>query len=417
MSIKLAAPTPGAGGGGAADLAVDALRAMDWDFAGVKTNYWTHGLHPYPAKFIPQIPNRLIQVLSSVGDTVLDPFCGSGTTLVEAAALHRNSIGLDANPIACLVSQAKTVLLDAPDVVALQELNAAVAELSCRHKDPALPATEGLGLDLDEAVSPPDMGAIQFWFEPHVSAELAQIKALCDSLPSANGRILALAAFSSILVAVSKQDSDTRYVRRAKNIRPGNTLQRFQRALGSALNSAVEFAGLVDKRCQPQVKQANVLAPPPDLGEVDLVVCSPPYPNAYSYHLYHMTRMIWLGIDPAPFKAIEIGSHRKYSRKGPTRATPETFKGEMRTVFGWLGRMLKRGGYACLVIGDSIVNGAVVRNHEAVSQVAQESGFCSSANIIRQIQDAKKSFNPAIGRIRQENILILRNEGGPDAAA
>src|SRR5205823_8637266 len=87
------------------------LTAIDWDFAGAKTNYLTHGIHPYPAKFIPQIPNALIQELSSIGDTVADIFCGSGTTLVEALTLKRHALGIDANPLACLISRAKTAVI------------------------------------------------------------------------------------------------------------------------------------------------------------------------------------------------------------------------------------------------------------------------------------------------------------------
>src|SRR5207248_9064686 len=91
------------------------LNAIDWDFSNAKTIFLTHGLHPYPAKYIPQIPNALIQELSSVGEIVADIFCGSGTTLVEALALKRNAIGVDANPLACLISEAKTTRLEESD--------------------------------------------------------------------------------------------------------------------------------------------------------------------------------------------------------------------------------------------------------------------------------------------------------------
>src|SRR4029077_16589733 len=84
------------------------LQQINWDFRDAKTTYLTHGLHPYPAKFIPQIPNALIQEFSTVGDTVGDIFCGSGTTLVEGLLLKRNVVGVDANPLACLVTEAKT---------------------------------------------------------------------------------------------------------------------------------------------------------------------------------------------------------------------------------------------------------------------------------------------------------------------
>ena len=91
--------------------ATTALKKIDWDFTGVKTNHSTHSLHPYPAKYIPQIPAALIKELSNLGETVVDIFCGSGTTLVEALSLGRNAIGIDANPLACLISEAKTTKL------------------------------------------------------------------------------------------------------------------------------------------------------------------------------------------------------------------------------------------------------------------------------------------------------------------
>ena len=87
------------------------LSEIEWDFSAAKTAYLTHNLHPYPAKFIPQIPNALIQELSSSGETVADIFCGSGTTLLEALYLQRRAIGIDASPLAVLISRAKTTPL------------------------------------------------------------------------------------------------------------------------------------------------------------------------------------------------------------------------------------------------------------------------------------------------------------------
>ena len=97
------------------------LAKLDWDFADANTGHLTHALHPYPAKFIPQIPQALIQELSSVGDTVLDMFCGSGTTLLEALRLGRNAVGIDANPLAALISRVKTTPLAAAEFDELEE--------------------------------------------------------------------------------------------------------------------------------------------------------------------------------------------------------------------------------------------------------------------------------------------------------
>jgi hypothetical protein len=98
------------------------LESVDWTFARAKTTYLTHGLHPYPAKYIPQIPHTLISALSHPGETVADIFCGSGTTLVESMILGRHSIGIDANPLACLISQSKTARFIDGDVELLLSL-------------------------------------------------------------------------------------------------------------------------------------------------------------------------------------------------------------------------------------------------------------------------------------------------------
>src|SRR5579885_1325032 len=98
------------------------LHDIDFDFVDSKTGYLTHSLHPYPAKFIPQIPDALIRELSNEGDTVADVFCGSGTTLVEALLLNRHAIGFDANPLACLITKAKTTRFAPGDKESLSTL-------------------------------------------------------------------------------------------------------------------------------------------------------------------------------------------------------------------------------------------------------------------------------------------------------
>jgi DNA modification methylase len=77
---------------------MEILDKIDWSFQGCKTQYFTHTFHPYPARFIPQIPSTFIKLFTEEGETVLDPMCGCGTTLVEALLHNRNTIGNDLNP-------------------------------------------------------------------------------------------------------------------------------------------------------------------------------------------------------------------------------------------------------------------------------------------------------------------------------
>jgi site-specific DNA-methyltransferase (cytosine-N4-specific) len=221
-------------------------------------------------------------------------------------------------------------------------------------------------------------------------------------------RDIALAAFSSIIVTVSRQDSDTRYVRREKNVKPGDTLQYFSRSLSQAVRRALELSEEVSNRLSVEVYEANILETP-EIAPVDLVVCSPPYPNAFSYHLYHRTRMLWLDMDQPRFKQEEIGSHRKYSRKGRNTATIDTFREELCTVLSWITQTLRSNRLACFVIGDSTLKGETIENDKLLIEVAKDIGFKIEANISRNLQSTKKYFNPAIGKIKDEHIVILRN--------
>jgi site-specific DNA-methyltransferase (cytosine-N4-specific) len=382
------------------------LAKLDWDFANAKTSYLTHGIHPYPAKFIPQIPNALIQELSSVGDTVGDIFCGSGTTLVEALTLKRNTVGVDANPLACLISSAKTTALTETDASLLAELRDRAKSLGSE-----LSTFAASGKAFNSTAWRPNFEKLEFWFQLEAIEELAELKQYCMELPVGAARNLALVALSSIIVTVSRQDSDTRYVRREKGIVHGDTCRKFSRALENSLHVATEFTELVEPRFTCTLSSGSLLHSP-TIPRMDLMVCSPPYPNAYSYHLYHMTRMLWLEMDQPLFKKEEIGSHRKYSSKSKNAATVETFRAEFTSILKWLSGNLKKNGYACFVVGDSTLRGERINNAELISAAGASAGFQEVARLQRTMQSSKKSFNPAIGKIKSEDILILENTEG-----
>lgn len=185
------------------DPAIDRLREIGWDFGAAKTNYLTHNLHPYPAKFIPQIPNALIQELSSVGETIADIFCGSGTTLLEALQLKRHAIGVDANPLATLITRTKTTPLSAEQFEVLQ-----AHLIHCRNLQERIKPDEGdffyNGAPFISNGWRPDRDMCEFWFLPHVVEELAELRRLIYEMPDETTRTLCLVALSAIIVVVSK---------------------------------------------------------------------------------------------------------------------------------------------------------------------------------------------------------------------
>jgi len=386
----------------------ESINQVNWNFIDSNSTYLTHSIHSYPGKFIPQIPRNLIEIFSKEGDTVCDIFSGSGTTLVEAMLLNRNALGIDASPLACLISRAKTTCITVGEYESLLELVDYTKTFSQQIMQGSLFNTG----PFKSRASRPDHKGIDFWFEPFIVEELAEILSLCKQLTSDSARTIALTAFSSIVVSVSKQDSDTRYVRKVKpNITQGSAFRRFGQVLKKNVEACWVFSNTVSTTPKIQVIEANILDHP-EVAPFDLLVCSPPYPNAYSYHLYHASRMLWLGMDQPKFKGEEIGSHRKYSSKGPNKATVETFKIEMENIFEWIFKYLRDGGRACIVVGNSTLSGETINNADIIADAARQHGFIEEYRITRDLQLNRKAFNPVIGKIKTENIVILRKNGG-----
>lgn len=83
-----------------------------WDYKGVNTKEYTHCFHIYPAMMIPQIARRLLEEYGSKAKLLFDPYCGTGTSLVEANLKGINAIGTDINELARLIAKVKTTRLN-----------------------------------------------------------------------------------------------------------------------------------------------------------------------------------------------------------------------------------------------------------------------------------------------------------------
>lgn len=366
-----------------------ALHALDWTFAEADTRGATHGVHPYPAKFIPQIPRALISRLHPGDDTaVLDPFCGSGTTLVEAAIAGAPAVGIDVNPLACLISRVKAT--------PLQESLSAQARLAV-----------AAALDNDPAPVP-EIPALDHWFRSDIQLALAALVAAVDRQPDPHVRDALRVALSSIIVRVSNQESDTRYAAIQKDVDANSVFSFFLDSvakLEAALTAT--WGGFFTPPSVKVIHGDVVTIQPQSLGQrVSLVVTSPPYPNAYEYWLYHKYRMYWLGMDPLAVKEREIGARPHFFKKNPH--TPQHFRVQMSSVFRLLQGVLTDGGHVCLQVGDSVIRGELVDNSALVRAAAEDLGFEEVASLAREIPSVRSAFNPKHGRIRDETILIFR---------
>ena len=373
--------------------ALEGFHSLDWTFQNAKTNVGLHSIHPYPARFVPQIPRNLIQLFHPVGGgPVLDPFCGSGTTLVESQAMGIPSYGIDVNPIATLVSKVKT---NPPD----QELGTIASRLVSSAEASTVSAF-------------PDIPRVTHWFSPGAALALTKLTRVLADVPDPIVRDALKVALSRIIVRVSRQDSDTRYAAVDRSFEESEVYRLYiesARLLDNVFRR--EHSNMFRQWAPSGVLAKDLLTVEPDElpYRFGLIITSPPYPNAYEYWLYHKYRMYWLGENPLTARDAEIGARPNYFRRNPE--TPDDFRRQMSRCFGLFRQVTLPSALVCVVIGRSVIRGTVIDNSELLRRAAHENGFRHVASTERQIPATRKAFNPTHGTINSETILVFLRQG------
>ena len=159
-----------------------------------KTNTLTHGLHRFAAKFIPQIPAWALDNFAHEDSVVLDPFMGSGTTLVEGTTRAGTYIGVDIDPLARFIAGAKTVKVDHNRVIELGD------EIRMLWSKPAATLQPPM----------PDIQNFDHWFEIEQWGWLQSLREVILVLEGSDAeRNFLLAVFSSCLRRVSRADDQS----------------------------------------------------------------------------------------------------------------------------------------------------------------------------------------------------------------
>ena len=137
---------------------------LSWDFSTADTKEFTHNFHNYPAMMIPQVARRLIEKYGSKAKIIFDPYCGSGTSLVEANLKGIDALGTDLNPLARLIASAKSTILNFQTLdLYLKDFNDKIFKLR-------------FGIEKLDSVVVPDFKNIDYWFTDEVKKQLAFIK-------------------------------------------------------------------------------------------------------------------------------------------------------------------------------------------------------------------------------------------------
>jgi SAM-dependent methyltransferase len=354
-----------------------------------------HGLHPYPAKFIPHIPRALTRALAREDDVVLDPMCGSGTTLVEANVAGHDAVGIDLNPIAALVSRAKTANLSAKDTAALGAL-ASFLELAGRR------LSGGAPVDLPNDDELPRFHNRDKWFERNVLRELIFVKQAILEATTGAARDLALCAFSACVVTVSNQESETRWAAKNSSAADGFTLRRVGLKLGDAVDRAATFRAL--RRGSTHVEETDARTLPLSDESVGVIVTSPPYANSHDYYLYNKLRMFLLEESVADVQQREIGSRHKHS---DMKEDIGTYISAMSTVLHECRRVVRTGGALAVVVADAVVRKEFFSMNEIYDGIATEAGFVPEAAYGFRHRRYNATFQRGFGTKQDKNTHVL----------
>jgi DNA modification methylase len=340
--------------------------------ADAEVNRWTHGFHTYPAGLHPDGAGLLVEAFP--GRSMLDPFCGGGTTLVEGMAAGRRCVGRDISPVAVRVAKSRTALVDDERLTRFRSRARKMTEL-------ARQATERPPSDI--------YGAVEQWYAPHAIVELESLRKGLQESPE-EIRPLLETAFSSILVKTSWRQSDTS-TRRVKHRRPkGTTAILFHKKTRELARRLVALREAVpESTSRPDIRFSDArslsIGPP-----VDLVLTSPPYPSTYDYLPMQHLRSIWFGDHAKRGERHEIGARRDW-RDGSRGAK----KRWVDATTAWTksaAACMSPGGHLVVVIGDGLMPSGTVDTSAPTEHAARAAGLKSVARAsVERVDHARDS--------------------------
>ena len=372
-------------------------------------NELTHGFHKYPGKYIPQIPNWAIRkyLNNNKINTIIDPFCGSGTTLIEGLIEGNNVIGIDIDPLSVFISKVKTTNIDTEKFAEISKW--IIKEI----KDNSV---KGQFI--------PKIETLSHWFTQEAIEKLSKIRFLIDNIPvkfesNENIKNAFYVCFSSIIRRVSNADNQSQktYVSHTKIKTPTEVYSLFFSQLKHYQERFSDFAIKTDKKFKSEVintssseKISKILKD----RTIDLAITSPPYIKAIDYIYNQMAELFWIGdlfemetqskqnilknqyIGNKQIKKVEYSHYNPFDNKTNIHQLDRTLEqiftldkkngqkhayitrkyfAEMENHFVEMNKILKPRTHYIMVVGDSTVSDIYVDTANIISKIAEKKGF------------------------------------------
>ena len=406
-------------------------RDETWDLQNADTKEYTHCFHIYPAMMIPQIARRLLKGYGTEGGWLLDPYCGTGTSLVEASLFGMHSVGCDINPLVRLIATAKStpVCLSILDGT-LSRLNDHLFQIEFRKsKIPDAPV--------------PNILNLAYWFSGDVIKSLAYLRNWVKDVADEGVRNFILVAFSETVreVSYTRNGEFKLYRMLAKKLQDfkPDVFGIFSKKLSRNRHGLAAF---LEKRksVEASVSDANTvqgeLPMPRPLGGYDLVITSPPYGDSHTtvaYGQFSRLSAEWIGLPNArKVDKLAMGGH--HSKEVLTDAPVSSAIEKIRSVdekracevsafyidlersINSIAQVLSPRATICYVVGNRQVKNVMLPTDEFVVDAFRQHGFTHKETIVRNIPNKrmpkKNSPSNIAGKtsttMHEENIVVCQ---------
>ena len=413
-------------------------------------DYATHLIHPYPAKLLPHIARFFLSnnTLSKPGSAVADPFCGSGTVLLESLLNRRRPIGADANPLGRLISSVKLTPLRESQIQ-----NAAETVFRLYAESTGEPANR------------PDVVNLDYWFHPHVIRQLSRLRRAIAACRDRDARLFLLVCLSVCVRKVSLADprlsvpvrlrqdqyrTSHRFheptKKRLRRLRRVNVLTVFRSIVEANSRRMSQFCELLDEIVPPLVLSTDARdlrdspvgqARPLKSESVTLTITSPPYAGAQKYVRATSLSLGWLDLWPSkklrecenqctgrehyPKAAygrpvstgLKVADRQLLRLRGASPLRAHIFAqylNEMKDAVSEMWRVSKPGGHVVLVCGDNRVAGRPFKTSAFLAALFQEAGFVTRLCLVDSIQSRglMTKRNRTAGLISREWVYLLQ---------
>lgn len=395
-------------------------------FSVEETHQYTHGLHMYPAKMVPQIARELIKRFSKPYDVVLDPFCGSGGVLVESLISKRNSIGVDINDLALLLARVKTTYITKSRIH--KALSSIVGSAKEKSKE---------GLDPNQKIYPKKIPNVYHWFKPYVADDLQILKNEIQRIKETELREFFLICFSATMYNVSNiRKNDNPYFIRIFHKEElikhkPNVFEQFAKVVRKNALALKSLSKTSEGTVWSKILKASAKELVSTVGKekVNLIVTSPPYGeerNTMDYSRFSKLSLYWLDFGEQHVKTMRklaLGANLK-ERKGDDlqsrtlvkklsevevkskRRAEEvySFFYDFQICLEQMFNILKQDSYCCIVIGDRTASRISIPNGKITSELCESIGYVPVELLERKMY-LRTLRSSTIG---SENVLIMK---------